>query len=237
MMLAPFATAQRIALASASTGIDRCGPTTFATSSSAGGASPAIPMPSFVCAAIRPATNVPCPCVSTVAGPGDEALGGRYPPLQLGMGAVDPGVDHGHANRRKGGGSGQKSNARFWAAYHWRCRKGSFGPNAAAGSPAPRRTAFRGCRATPPPEAPRPTARAAARGRRFREPPGRADARRPLRVGAGASPTARRAASTVGAAPRQSASRHGPCLGGHFGSPAGTVIVSAGPAWPSAVSR
>ena len=34
MTRAPFATAQRIALASASTGIERCGPTTFATRSS-----------------------------------------------------------------------------------------------------------------------------------------------------------------------------------------------------------
>ena len=69
MMRAPFATAQRIAFASASTGIDRSGPTTFATRSSAGGARPAIPRPSFVWAAIRPATNVPCPWVSTVADP------------------------------------------------------------------------------------------------------------------------------------------------------------------------
>ena len=101
MMRAPFATAQRIALASASTGIDRCGPTTFATSSSAGGASPAIPMPSFVWAAIRPATNVPCPWVSTVAGPGTKLLEAAIRPCSSGWVPSTPGVDHGHPDRRE----------------------------------------------------------------------------------------------------------------------------------------
>ena len=161
MTRAPFATAQRIAFASASTGIDRCGPTTFATSSSAGGASPAMPMPSFVCAAIRPATNVPCPCVSTVAGPADEALGGGDPPLQLGMGAVDARVDHGHANRRERRRLGPASNARFCGGVPLAAAgSGSFGTNACRRLPSTLDVAHaRACRAAPPPEAPRRRAR------------------------------------------------------------------------------
>ena len=65
---APFSTAQRIARASASTGIVRDFVTTFATRSSAEGASPAMPIPLPTPAAISPATNVPWPRVS-VAGP------------------------------------------------------------------------------------------------------------------------------------------------------------------------
>jgi hypothetical protein len=59
MMWAPFATAQRIAFASASTEMLRSAVTTFAISSSADGASPAIPSALFTAAAISPATNVP----------------------------------------------------------------------------------------------------------------------------------------------------------------------------------
>ena len=60
-----------------------------------------MPTPSFVPAAIRPATNVPCPCVSTVGGPRDEALRRGDAALELGVRPVDAGVDHRDPNRRE----------------------------------------------------------------------------------------------------------------------------------------
>ena len=77
---APFATAQRIAFASASTGIERCGPDDLRDQQLAPAARARRSRRRRSSrAAIRPATNVPCPCVSTVGGPGDEALRGRDP--------------------------------------------------------------------------------------------------------------------------------------------------------------
>ena len=64
---APRATAQRIAFTSASIGMVRSFVTTLATSSSAAGDIPAIPIPLSDSAAIRPATKVPWPCLSIVA--------------------------------------------------------------------------------------------------------------------------------------------------------------------------
>ena len=242
MTRAPLATAQRIAFASASTGIDRCGPTTFAIRSSAGGASPAIPTPSSVCAAIRPATNVPCPWVSTVGRPGDEALRRRDPAAQLGMGAVDARVDHGDPDRRErrqlGPGVERAVLRRVPLARQERVVRDERLP---AGSAAPRRSARRQRRAAPPR---RGAETASGRDR------GEVDDRRSRRARAscrttaarsapGAIPTANRAASAVGATARraQRPRRRAAALARHFGCPAGTVIVSAGPTWPSAVSR
>ena len=56
---APFSTAHTIAFASASTETVPAGPTTLATSSSAAGARPAIPVALSSSAAITPATIVP----------------------------------------------------------------------------------------------------------------------------------------------------------------------------------
>ena len=124
---APFATAQRIALASASTGIERCGPTTFAIRSCAGGARPAMPMPSFVLAAIRPATNVPWPCVSTVADPLTKLFAAAIRPRSSGCVPSTPESITATRTAASGGGSVHASNDRFWAAYHCRGRSGSFG--------------------------------------------------------------------------------------------------------------
>ena len=135
MTRAPFATAQRIAFASASTGIDRCGPTTFAIRSSAGGARPAMPTPSFVSAAISPATNVPWPWVSTVAGPATKLLAAAIRPRSSGCVPSMPESITATRTAASGGGSVQASKDRFCAAYHWRGRNGSLGTNDVPAAP------------------------------------------------------------------------------------------------------
>ncbi len=81
---APLSTAQRIAFASASIEIVRDGVTTFATSSSADGARPAMPMPFPTPAAMRPATKVPWPSVSTPAEPPTKLRESRILPASSG---------------------------------------------------------------------------------------------------------------------------------------------------------
>ena len=242
MTRAPFATAQRIAFASASTGIDRCGPTTFAISSSAGGARPAIPTPSFVWAAIRPATNVPWPCVSTVAGPATKLFAAAIRPLQLGMRAVDARVDHGHPHggerRRLGPGVERRGSASRTTGAKERVVRDE---RRAASSEHARRSAPPTCRAAPRRRrrdresarigrevddlGSRRASRSAARPPRDRRP-----ARGRRRTGPRSAPGPRRGRAQR---PRRAAA----ALADHFACPAGTVIVSAGPAWPSAVSR
>ena len=134
MTRAPWSTDQRIAFASASIGIVRCGVTTFAMISCAEGNSPAIPTPSFTVAPISPATKVPCPCVSTVALPPTKlraammcfASSGWPPSIPESMIAIFTGASV--------GGCAQVSYAWFAARYHWRGASGSDGAKAAAGA-------------------------------------------------------------------------------------------------------
>ena len=99
---APLSTAQRIAFASASTGIVRELVTTFATSSSADGARPAMPIPLSTPRGddARDERAVPERVPGRAA---DEALRVQDAPRELGMVRVDPGVDHGdrHAGRAR----------------------------------------------------------------------------------------------------------------------------------------
>ena len=88
-----------------------------------------MPTPSFVWAAISPATNVPCPCVSTVAGPGTKLLEAAIRPCSSGWVPSMPESITAILTAAKGGSSGQASKARFCAAYHCRGRKGSLGTN------------------------------------------------------------------------------------------------------------
>jgi hypothetical protein len=81
---APWPTAQRIAAVSASSGISRSERTTFAITSFAGNAMPAIPSPLFVAAAISPATKVPCPCSSVSALPPTKLLAATTCPTRSG---------------------------------------------------------------------------------------------------------------------------------------------------------
>ena len=82
-------------------GIVRCGVTTLATISCAAGNSPAMPMPSSTVAPIRPATNVPCPCVSTVALPPTKLRAATMCFASSGCAAVDPRVDDRDLHRRE----------------------------------------------------------------------------------------------------------------------------------------
>ena len=116
-----------MAFASASTGIDRWGPTTFATSNSAGGARPAIPTPSFVCAAIRPATKVPCPWVSTRAEPETKLRAAAIRPFSSGCVPSTPESITATRTPASGGGSAHSSNDRFCTAYHCFAKNGSSG--------------------------------------------------------------------------------------------------------------
>ena len=239
MTRAPFATAHLIARASASTGIERWGPTTFATRSCAGGARPAIPTPSFVRAAMSPATNVPCPCVSTVAGPETKLFAAAMRPRSSGCSPSTPESITATRTGARGGSSTHASNARFCAAYHCRGRNGSSGSYATRR--APRASMYR----VPPtprraerPGAETASARIGSRSTTRDAPRARSSAATAAPSAAGASPTAKRAALTGRAAARQSAdaSEEGRRPRSHFGCPVGTLIVSAGPTWPSAVS-
>ena len=237
---APFATAQRIAFASASTGIERCGPTTFAISSSAGGASPAMPTPSSVSAAIRPATKVPCPCVSTVGGPLTKLFAAAIRLCSSGWCPVDSGVDHGNAHGRE----------------RRRLRPGVEGSVLRGVPLAVEERVVRDVgRATARQRfdvsLPRQAAQRARAVRRDREGVDRrevGDRRRAPslelsreRGSIGARAPRRRRTGPHPRPMRAKAEHNDPCEGyrprDHFAGPAGTVIVRAGPACPSAVSR
>ena len=239
MTRAPLATAQRIALASASTGIDRCGPTTFATSSSAAGASPAMPTPSFVCAAIRPATNVPWPWVSTVAGPATKLFEAAIRPRSSGWVPSIPESITATLTAASGGSSIHASNDRFCVAYHCRGRSGSFGTNDSS-APQPLHVP-RACHAPQRRHLATATVRAGigARSTIRVAPCARSSCTTAARSAVGAIPTANRC--RLGGGREAEAERNGSdrdrCPRDHFGCPGGTVTVSAGPTWPSAVSR
>ena len=150
MTRAPLATAQRIALASASTGIDRCGPTTFATSSSAGGCEPGDADAVVRLRRDQAGDERPVPLGVDGGGPGDEALRGGDPAAQLRVRAVDAGVDHGDPDRaraaaapstRRTTGSASRTTAVAGA--------GRSGRTTAAGSAAARRSARRARPAAP----------------------------------------------------------------------------------------
>ncbi len=87
---APLSTAQRIAFASASTGIALDFVTTFATRSCADGASPAIPTPLSTPAPMSPATKVPCPSSSVFAEPPTKLSLSRIFPARSGCDASTP---------------------------------------------------------------------------------------------------------------------------------------------------
>ena len=127
---APRSTAQRIACASASSEIERSGRTTFATSSSAGNAIPAIPWLLFSAAAISPATKVPCPTRSVVPLPPTKL---RAPTILPANSGWVPSIPESMIPTRTGdssGGSGQRSKAWSSCRYHCRAASGSFGVNA-----------------------------------------------------------------------------------------------------------
>ena len=123
MTRAPLSTAQRIAFASASTGIVRDFVTTFATSSCADGARPAMPTPLSDSAPMRPATNVPCPSVSDRGGPADEALRVEDPPRRSGCVPSTPESMTATRTRRERWGWSHEVERRLWVAYHWRGRE------------------------------------------------------------------------------------------------------------------
>ena len=81
---APWSTAQWIAADSASSEIVPSVSTTFAISSWAGKAIPAMPTPLFIAAAISPATKVPCPCSSVSALPPTKLFESRIRPANSG---------------------------------------------------------------------------------------------------------------------------------------------------------
>ena len=240
---APFATAQRIAFASASTGIEPLRPDDLRDQRAAPAArARRCRCRRSSCAAIRPATNVPCPCVSTVAEPSTKLFAAAIRPRSSGWRAVDARVDHGDPARRRAA-----------AARSTRRTTGSGRrTTAAAGTGRSGRTTARRLRerldvphtrhaAQRARAARRVTARAAIGARStIRVAPRAAScSRSAARSAAGATPTANRAASRrrrAGQAEHDGRDeRRGPR--DHFAGPAGTVIVSAGPAWPSAVSR
>ena len=241
---APLATAQRIAFASASTGIERCGPTTFAIRSSAGGARPG-DADAVVRLALRSGRRRTSrgPACRPSAGPRRSSSRRRS-----GRAARDgcrrcpsrsrrPGPRRAAAARstRRTSGSAPRTTAA--------ARNGSFGTyDCLRGCRAPRRSARPARRAAPPRSAAVTAsaaigARSTMRGRAARRellarpPRGRRSARSRRRTG----PPSRRRRPRRGRArrPRRAAA----ALADHFAGPAGTVIVSAGPAWPSAVSR
>ena len=94
MTRAPLATAQRIAFASASTGIDRCGPTTFAIEQLGGRRQARDPDAVVRLRGDQAGHERSVALRVDGGGPGDEALRGGDPAAQLGMGAVDTRVDH-----------------------------------------------------------------------------------------------------------------------------------------------
>ena len=97
---APLSTAHRIAFASASTAIVPLGETTFATTSSAAGERPAMPVELSSSAAMTPATIVPWPRVSWRRCRSRSSSRGRCAD-EVRMHAIDPGVDHRDANGRE----------------------------------------------------------------------------------------------------------------------------------------
>ncbi len=90
MTRAPLSTAQRMAFASASTGIVRCLVTTFATSNCAEGARPAMPIPLSSLAPMSPATKVPWPKVSSSAEPPTKLWASRIFVASSGCDASTP---------------------------------------------------------------------------------------------------------------------------------------------------
>ena len=77
-----------------------------------------MPMPSLVLAAIRPATNVPWPWVSTVADPLTKLFAATMRPRSSGWLPSTPESITATLTAASGGGSVHASNDRFWAAYH-----------------------------------------------------------------------------------------------------------------------
>ena len=241
MMRAPLATAQRIALASASTGIDRCGPTTFATSSSAGGCKPG-----DADAVVRPCRDQagderPVPLGVDGGGPADEALRRGDPAAQLGVRSVDPGVDHGDPDRRERRAA--PSRRRTTCSAPRTTAAAEAGRSGRTRPPAPQPLDVpRACHA--------PQRRRRRSGDRERRNRGKVDdIGRPARaellddrgaIGGRGEPDGEPSRLRRWSA-RCEAERNGPdgdrCPRDHFGCPGGTVTVSAGPACPSAVSR
>ena len=226
MTRAPFATAQRIAFASASTGIEPLRPDDLRDQRArAGGASPAMPMPSFGPGGDQAGDERPVPLRVDGRRARDEALRRGDPAAQLGMGAVDArsrsrprappraaaarssSRTHG-SGRRTTGAAGRGRSGRMPAA----ATEHLDVPHTAERRAASRRSggdAQRGDRRevddprrTPAPRAARATA---------------------ARSAPGASPTANRAASAVGAAAEAEHhgrdERRGPR--DHFAGPAG----------------
>ena len=128
---APFLTAHWIAFTSASTSIRSSPLTTLATSSSADGAIPAIPIALSTPAAISPATKVPCPSLSTRAEPPTKLSASTILPANSGCVASIPESITATRTAASGGegAASQKSKARV--AFRCHCFNGSFGTQAA----------------------------------------------------------------------------------------------------------
>ena len=180
---APRSTAQWIAFASASTEIVPLSATTFATSSSAPGASPAIPMLFSGSAPMIPATIVPCPRVSCALPP-TKLLAAAIFGTRSGCERSMPESITATRTGASGGSWSQASNACVASMYHWRTASGSVGANAS------RRTTAGSTQATP--SSPRSCAGAASTERARR--PSSTSARWPVTPSTAA-------ATTCGSAP------------------------------------
>ena len=131
--LAPLSAAQRIAAASAVSGIDPSGFTTFATSSCDEYAIPTIPVESSF-AAISPAMKVPCPSVSTNGLPPTKLFASTICPARSGMVLSAPESTIATFTGARTGGVGHASKAWSSVRYHCFGASGSAGVKAAAGA-------------------------------------------------------------------------------------------------------
>ena len=108
---APLSAAQRIAFASSAGEIVPSDSTTFAISSCAGKAIPAIPSPLSVDAAMIPATKVPWPCRSVTSPPTKLCASAMRPANSGWPASIPESITATRTGPSAGGSSGQKSNA------------------------------------------------------------------------------------------------------------------------------
>ena len=116
----------RIARASAFGGIVPSGSTTFAITSLAGGAMPAMPAPLSAIAAISPATKVPWPNWSFIVPP-TKLFDAAIRPRSSGWLASIPESITATRTGKSDFAASKMSSARSRPRYHWRGTSGSFG--------------------------------------------------------------------------------------------------------------
>ena len=121
---APRSTAQRIACASASTGMERSPRTTLAMISSADGASPAMPIALSEPAPTMPATIVPWPWRSLTV-PSTNERAATIRPTNSGWPRSIPESTTATRTGASGGSTLHASNTRVRWTYHWSGARGS----------------------------------------------------------------------------------------------------------------